>query len=79
MRKSGRGAHVLVTQQLLDGANVVARLDEVRRKRMAQGVRAQRLVDPGAQACCFHRTRENSVIEMVSADRAIQRIDRALH
>lgn len=79
MRKSGRGRHVLVTQQLLYGPDVVARLDQVRRKRMAQGVRAQRLVDAGALACRFHRTGENGVIEVMAADHAIQRIDGAPH
>ena len=79
MRKSGRGGHLLVAQQLLHRPDVVTRLDQMRGKRMAQGVRAQRLVDPGAQACCFHRTRENGVVEVMPAHRAIQRIDRALH
>ena len=79
MRKSGRGGHILVPQQLLYGPDVVARLDQVRRKRMPQGVRAEWLVDTGALACRFHRTGENDVIEVMAADRAIQRIDGALH
>jgi hypothetical protein len=46
---------------------------------MAQGVRAERFVDTGAQACRFHRARENGIVEVMAAHRAIQRIDCTLH
>jgi len=38
MRRSGRGGDVLVTEQFLDRADVVAILDQMGRERMAQRV-----------------------------------------
>ena len=42
-----RGADVTVSQELLDGADIVARLEQVRREGVAKGVRACALGDPG--------------------------------
>ena len=40
-----RGADVTVSQELLDGADIVARLEQVRRERVAKGVAGDVLGD----------------------------------
>ena len=45
MRVDHRRLHILVPQQFLDGANVIAGFEQMRRKRMAQCVRRRGLGD----------------------------------
>ena len=41
MRVNHGSAYILMSEQLLDGADIVAVLEQVRRERMAQGVGAR--------------------------------------
>ena len=69
-----RRRHVLVPQQFLDRADVVPRLQQMRRERMAQGMAGRRLDDPGPQARAPHRTLQRRLINMVATHQPAARI-----
>ena len=62
-----RGADVTVSQELLDGADIVACLEQVRREGVAKGVRACALGDPGEPHGIPDRTLQDRLVEMVAA------------
>ena len=51
MRVQHRGGHVAMPQQFLHGADIISRLQQMRRERMAEGVARRSLADAGAQHC----------------------------
>lgn len=75
VRVDHRRTHVTVSQQLLDAADVDARLQQVRRKGMAQGMRGDVFVNAGsggsATDCATHRLS----VHVVSGSNAGSRID----
>src|SRR5690606_22704049 len=60
-----RGGDILVAQQLLDGANVVALLQQVGGEGMAQGVAGRRLGDPRAAHGRLHRPLQEALVVVV--------------
>jgi hypothetical protein len=61
-----RCADVTVSQKLLDGPDVVPRLEQVRRERVAKGVRAGALGDRGKPHGLPDRSLENRFVQMVA-------------
>src|SRR5690606_21035145 len=72
-----RGGDVLVPEQLLDGADVVAVLEQVGGEGVAQRVRRDRLVDAGRAPRPADRAPDHSVVQVVAAHDAVARIPRA--
>src|SRR4030095_5069421 len=62
-----RGADVPVTQQLLDGTNVVAFLQEVRGKRVPEGMARGGLGNPRAPDRVLDRPLEDRLVQVVAA------------
>lgn len=62
-----RGAHVLVAQELLDRADVLAPLQQVGRKGMAEGVAAGLLGDSCLGYGSLHRLLHHARIQVVAA------------
>lgn len=58
---------VLVAKKLLDGADVVALLQQVGGKRVTEGVARRRLGDPGGTDRILHRPLEHGFVEVVAA------------
>jgi len=56
------GAHILVAEQFLDGADVVAILEEVGGKRMAEGVGTDGF------ACILHLIEESVILYAILTD-----------
>ncbi len=61
--------------QLLHGADVRARFEQMRRERVAQGVATGALGDPGACYGGLDGTLENAFVNVVSAVLARSRLD----
>ena len=61
------GAHILVAESLLNGADVLAPFQQVCRERMAEGVAAGRLGHTGLEDSPLHRPLHHARIEMVAA------------
>ena len=59
---------VFVTEELLDGADIVARNEEVRRKRVSEGVAAGSLGEPGISCSLFDGFLDHRLVEVVAAD-----------
>jgi hypothetical protein len=74
-----RGGHVLVPEQFLHRADVVAGLEQVRGERMPQRVAARRLGDAGRAHGPRHRALQPFFVDVVAANRAVAGIARALH
>ena len=74
MRKSGARSHVLVTGQFLDCANVLPRIQQVRRKRMPQGVASGGLDDARLAARCSHDTLQPALVHVVTTQHTATRI-----
>src|SRR6185312_13292372 len=72
------GCNILVAQQLLHGADVISRLQQMRGERMAQRMRAHRLDDARTATGAFHGARQQRLVKVVPTLHAVQRIDRAL-
>jgi len=68
-------ADVLVAQELLDRADVVTALQQVRRERMAQGVGARHFGDPSSANRRAHGALDDSFVQMVTAALAGLAID----
>ena len=66
-----RGADPAVAEQLLDGAQVAAALDEMRRERVPEGVRA-RPSPAGPVASAWRRTRSNTPWRVIRRPRVVQ-------
>src|SRR5450756_2850886 len=60
-------ADVLVTKQFLDGADVVARLEQVGREGVAQGVAARVLDDAGAPHRFLHGPLNDALVNVMAA------------
>jgi len=67
MRVDLRRGHVLVAQQLLHRADVVTRLDQVRREGVPQRVGRGRFVDTGAAHRSLHRALHALLEEVMAA------------
>ena len=63
-----RRLDVLVAEQLLNSADVVAGHQQMSGEGMPHGVAADPLVDPGVANGLFDRAVDHGVVEMVSAD-----------
>src|SRR6266851_3571605 len=72
-------AHVLVTEKFLNGPYVVARLQQVSGKGMAQRMAADGLGDAGRTRGRGDRARKNGLEHVMPADHARTRICRQLH
>ena len=59
-------AHVFVTQKLLDGANVVARFEQVGSEGVAEGVAADALGDAGLAYGVLDRPLQERFVEVVA-------------
>jgi hypothetical protein len=68
------GAHIRVAEQLLHRANVVARLQQMRGKGVAQRVRRGRFVNPGLGHGTLERALKSAVRQVVALDQAAARI-----
>jgi hypothetical protein len=60
-----RRADIRVAEQLLNGSNVIAVLEQVGRKRMTEGVAADSLRDPGEPDGCGHGALNDGLVQMV--------------
>src|SRR5213594_819331 len=60
------GGHVAVTEQLLDGSDVVAALQKVGRERMAQGVAARGLGDAGLADGDFDEPLQDGLVQVMA-------------
>jgi hypothetical protein len=67
MRIDHRRLHVTVTQQLLNGSNVVTTLQQVGGKRMPKGVTPGLLIDSCFQDCSFHGLLDQGRVDVVPA------------
>ena len=65
-----RRAHVLVAKKLLDGADVVALLQQVGGKRVTEGMARRRLGDPGGTDGILHRSLKHGFVKVVPASLA---------
>lgn len=65
-----RGLHVAVPQQFLDGADVLATLQQVSRKQVAERVTAGRLADSGPQDRQLHGLLDQGWVEALPALRS---------
>src|SRR5262245_22096841 len=65
-----------MAEQLLDRANVVARLEEMRREAVAQRVRRRRLDDSGAAHGTLHRPLHALLLELMAPPPPRPRIPR---
>jgi len=70
--------NVLVAQQFLHRADVVTHFQQMRRERMPQCMRAQRLEDSGPLARSLQAARQDRVVEMMASLDALARVDGAL-
>lgn len=61
------GAHILMAQQLLDGADVLAPLQQVGGKRVPEGVAAGLLGYPSLGDGSLHRLLHHARVQMVAA------------
>src|SRR5262249_51870552 len=61
-------AHVLVTQELLDGPDIVAFLQQMRCEGVPEGVAACGLGDGGCQDCASDGALEDRLVEVVSSE-----------
>jgi hypothetical protein len=66
MRVNHGRAHVLVSQQFLNGPNVIAILQQMSRKRMSQRMTSSRFGD-GLQSCFLEGALQNRFMKMVPA------------
>jgi hypothetical protein len=64
-----------VPEELLHGADVVSRVEQMRRERVAQGVRRRRLCYARVADRLTHRALERLIAEMMAARHAVARID----
>lgn len=74
----GRG-DIPVSEQLLDGANVIAHLEQVSCERTPQRVGTQWLDDARTNTRCLESTRQNGVVKVMATLDAIVGIDRQLY
>jgi hypothetical protein len=74
----GRG-DIPVSEQLLDGPDVIAHFEQVGCERMPQGMRAQWLDDARTKTRRLQSTRQDGVVEVMTTLDAIVRIDRPLY
>ena len=77
-RGEGRGcrygrAHVLVAEELLDGADVGAGLQEVSRERVAQRMRVDGFGDAGGEGGATDGALDDGLVKMMAATFARQR------
>src|SRR5713101_3099847 len=77
VRVDHRRGNVLVPEELLDRAYVVAGLEQVGREAVPQYVRRDRLRDTGARRRACDRTLHDLLVEVVAAHRAATRVRRA--
>jgi hypothetical protein len=59
--------HVFVAQEFLDGSNIIAALEQVRGKRMAEGVASDMLDNTGPAHSLLHGPLENGFMHMMAA------------
>jgi len=71
-----RRRDIRVAEQLLHRADVVAGLEQVRRKRMAQAMTIDFLRDPSPLRCTFDRFLQSVLVDMMATGLAAARIDR---
>ena len=67
-----------MTQELLHGANVITRLEQVRGEGVPQGVRRGRLGDAGVAERPLERTLKSLFVDVVAALQVRARIDEQL-
>ena len=67
MRVNHGGFHIGVSQQFLHGADVVAGLEQMRRKAMPKGVTARRLQDPRFAHCGLNCSLQDFFVLMVAS------------
>ncbi len=77
MRKSGRRRHVLVAQQFLDRADVLASLQQMRGKRMAQRVACGGFEDARALPRRLDRALQPRLVHVMATLRAVARVHAA--
>ena len=70
-----RGAHVLVAEEGLDGADVVAGLEQVGREAVAEGVRRDALVDAGSAGGAAELALNQGLVEVMTARPARRAVD----
>lgn len=66
--------NIFVTQQLLDGADVIPTFQEVGRKRVAKRVRTDWLVDSRQSCATLQRAGEDRIVNVVPPLRIISRV-----
>ena len=71
-----RRRRVAVAEQLLDGADVVAALQQVRGEAVPERVRTDRLVDAGGTGARMHGLLQDRFVQMVAATHAGARVER---
>ena len=60
-------AYILMTEEFLDGSNIIAILEQVRSEGMAQGVTTDALLNCGCASRLFNRTLQRGRIKMMAA------------
>lgn len=63
-----RRAHIGVAEQLLNGANIVARFEQVCRERVAKGMSCRSFVDPRGLDCALDLSTDSSFVEVVAKE-----------
>jgi len=74
VRVDHRRPHVLMSQKLLHGANVVALIEQLRRERMPQGMARSPLLKPRSKPGLMKRSLDCARMEMVTMDCASRRL-----
>jgi hypothetical protein len=78
VRIDHRRTHIRMAEQLLHGEDVITRFQQVGGERMAQRVRRRRLSDRGVAQRLSHGALKRLIAEMMPANDATSRIDRAV-
>src|SRR5882724_9770436 len=71
-----RRVDILMPQKFLDSANIVASFEQVRGKRMPEGVAARRLGDPCLPYGRFHGTLQHELTHVMPPFNTAARVDR---
>jgi len=71
-----RRVDILMPQEFLDSANIVASFEQVRGKRMPEGVAARRLGDPCLPYGRFHGTLQHELTHVMPPFNTAARVDR---
>jgi hypothetical protein len=78
MRVDHRGADIFMSEELLDGTNIIARFTQVCGKRMPKRVAARRLADPHSPYGLFHCPLECELTGMMPTLNSGPRVHRML-